>query len=264
MFQRNCYLIYNWNFSKLNFKRSFSKQNLIHTKNNCLIFEFKNLISNSYFDKLTCKGLLLVKKGVFPTQDFSFKVTLEHKITAFLRILAQLSDLNSVNIALNLIEKFVFNFCIRVYIINLFKKQKPKDPFIKNLKLTTYKEALYFLNITQLKNLQKLMFFKILMCEVQKKEGGTRHFGLSSILDRILQKQFKLLLDPVIDVKLYKFQFGYRKGKSVLQFMAKLHMYVTRVLFKNLNVLKIDIEKCFDSFLHKKNLRNFSLTEKIY
>jgi len=255
--QKNCYLIFNWNFLKLNLRRSFSKQNLTNTSSICPIFELKNLIGNFYFDKLTCEGLLLVKKKVFPTQDFIFRVKLEYKITNFLRILAQLSDSNNINIALNLIEKFIFNFCIRVYIINLFKKQKLKDPFIKNLKLTTYEEALYFLNITQLKNLQKPTFFKILYCKRQKKKESINHTRLSSILDRILQKQFKLLLDPIIDVKLYKFQFGYRKSKSALQFIGKLHMYVTKVLTKSINVLKIDIDKCFDSFLHKKILEIF-------
>lgn len=265
--KKNCYLTHKRYFVTLELRRGFSKQNLIKTSSNCPIFGTENPIGDSnfnksYFDELTCEGLLLVKKGVFPMQRFNFKAKLENKITDFLTILAKLSDSNNIYKALKLIEEYVFNFCIRVYIIYLFKKQKPTDPFIKNLKLTTYKKALYFLKITQLKNLQKPKPFTILIFEIEKKERGTRKLDLSSILERILQKQFKLLLDPIIDTKLYKFQFGYRKGRSALQFMARLHKYLTRALPKNLNVLKININKCCDRFLHKKILENFPWPKK--
>lgn len=195
-------------------------------------------------------------------QQFNFKIKLENKITTFLTILAELSDSDNIYKALKLIEKYVFNLCIRIYIIHLLKKQKPKDPFIKGLKLTTNKEALYFIKITQLKNLQKPTPFKMLMCEIKKKEESTKKLGLSSISERILQKQFKLLLDPIIDTKLYKFQFGYRKGKSALHFTARLQMYLTRILPENLNVLKFNINKCFDRFLHKRILENFPWPKK--
>lgn len=251
----------------LKLRRNFSEQFLIKARSDYRILGIKKPIGNFnfdkfYFEKLTCEGLLLVKKGIFPTQELNFRIKLENKITNFLIILAKFSDSKNINKALKVIEKYVFNFCIRLYIIHLFKKQKPKDPFIKNLKLTNYKEALYFLKKTQLKNLQNLIPFKIQVFEIKKKEKNARKLGFSSILEKILQKQFKLLLDPLIDTKLYKFQFAHRKGKSVLHFIANLQMYLTKVLLTNLNILKIDIDKCFSSFLHPKILENFPWPKK--
>lgn len=245
----------------LKLKRGFSKQNLIKTKNNYPRFETKKTIGNSnfnkyYFEKLTCEGLLLVKNGIFPTQKSNFRVKLKNKINEFLTIVAQLSDSNNINKALKLIEKYVFNFCIRLYIIHLFKERQLKDPFTKNVRVITNKKALKFLTITQLKNIHKLTSSKIPIIRRENKKESIKKIVSSSLLEIMLQKQFKLLLDPCIDAKLYKSQFRYKKSKSASCLIIQLHYYLIKAFPQTLNILKINFNKYFDNLSHMKILKS--------
>ena len=209
------------------------------------------LIKNSYFVKLSYESLKLIKKKIFPTKNYQFKKKLKKKINHLLIIIAKLSSLNKDRLIFNLITRFVFNICIRIYVIDLLKKQKFKDFLHNNSILKNYDDALKFLKLTKIKNKKNKKSFKIKM---DTKNCKKYYRAYSSIIEIIWQKQFKLLLDPFIDKKLYKYQFAYRKNNSVLFFMAKLHDYLTKAKSENLKVIKATIFKCF---IHKQILKNF-------
>jgi len=59
------------------------------------------------------------------------------------------------------------------------------------------------------------------LMEIPKKGGGLRPLGIPTIADRIGQTVVKELLEPVLEPLFHEDSYGYRKGKSALDAVAK-------------------------------------------
>lgn len=187
------------------------------------------MIEFQYFKKLSCRAHFLLKKGIFPTQNINFKIDLNYIINNIINNLAQLSISNNINRALNLIEKYVFSLCIRIYSVNLVK-----------IKFVSSYDTFCLLKFSQLKRI-----------------FSTQTTHLKLILDQILKQQFNLLISPMIDPLLNRNQFGFRKGKKVTHFIDQLHSFLTKTSVKTLNLVKIDLQNNLNSQSYNIILKTF-------
>jgi len=147
---------------------------------------------------------------------------------------------------------------LRCYAINKVKINSgntagPDNIVIKNdiSKLNLYKETGYFNRIN-------LPIMEVKYIELPKKDKeGVRVIGISTVLDRVLQAQLCLLLDPYYEGVFPELMFGYRRGRSALQAVGFLRSVLDRASKKHLGILLCNIKKCFDSILHDKIIEYF-------
>lgn len=104
---------------------------------------------------------------------------------------------------------------------------------------------------TKLTNLSKLPPCKIVMVKIPKANGEKRSLGISMPIDKVLQRMFLNFLDVLIEDELKSEVFGYRKGRDARMAVACVYAKLTRAKYiEQMCVCSVDIEKCFDSFLH--------------
>ena len=84
------------------------------------------------------------------------------------------------------------------------------------------------------------------LMEIPKKGGGFRPLGIPTIADRIGQTVVKELLEPVLEPLFHEDSYGYRKGKSAVDAIAKAR---TRC-WKQAWVIDLDIKGFFDNIPH--------------
>jgi RNA-directed DNA polymerase len=99
--------------------------------------------------------------------------------------------------------------------------------------------------------------------EIPKKEARkVKILGISNLVDRVLQTQFGILLDPLIDVNIPQLFFGFRKGKNTHQAFAYLSNSINFSDMNRFHLLCIDISKYFDTISHEYILKHFPFPEK--
>jgi len=99
--------------------------------------------------------------------------------------------------------------------------------------------------------------------EIPKKGSNKlRVLGISNIIDRVIQSQFIILLDPLIDPLLSLNFYGFRKGRNALQAISYLSKSIQLSDLTRYHLLKIDIEECFDNLNHNYILNNFPFPKK--
>jgi len=84
------------------------------------------------------------------------------------------------------------------------------------------------------------------LMEIPKKEGGLRPLGIPTIADRIGQTVVKELLEPVLEPLFHEDSYGYRKGKSAIDAIAK----AKERCWKQNWVIDLDIKGFFDNIPH--------------
>jgi len=84
------------------------------------------------------------------------------------------------------------------------------------------------------------------LMEIPKKGGGLRPLGIPTIADRIGQTVVKELLEPVLEPLFHEDSYGYRKGKSALDAVAK----AKERCWKQAWVIDLDIKGFFDNIPH--------------
>ena len=82
--------------------------------------------------------------------------------------------------------------------------------------------------------------------EIPKKDGGKRPLGIPTIADRIGQTVVKELLEPVLEPLFHEDSYGYRKGKSAIDAIAK----AKERCWKQNWVIDLDIKGFFDNIPH--------------
>lgn len=86
--------------------------------------------------------------------------------------------------------------------------------------------------------------------EIQKENGKTRPLGIPTIKDRIIQKMFKQVLEPICEDKFYKHSYDFRPNRSVQHAMARSMFLINRT--KLHYVVDVDIKGFFDNANHAK------------
>jgi len=84
------------------------------------------------------------------------------------------------------------------------------------------------------------------LMEIPKKGGGLRPLGIPTIADRIGQTVVKELLEPVLEPLFHEDSYGYRKGKSAHDAVAKARERCWKYGW----VIDLDIKGFFDNIPH--------------
>ncbi|GFP19696.1 RNA-directed DNA polymerase [Candidatus Hakubella thermalkaliphila] len=80
--------------------------------------------------------------------------------------------------------------------------------------------------------------------QIPKESGGTRQLGIFTIEDRLVQRAFLNVLEPIFEEDFLPQSFGYRRGKSVQQVAEEILDYRDQGLEW---VVDADITRFFDS-----------------
>lgn len=90
--------------------------------------------------------------------------------------------------------------------------------------------------------------------EIPKGEGKTRPLGIPTYEDKVLQKGFVMLVNPVFEREFHPGSYGYRPGRSVHQAVKATH----QALYNGHHwVIELDIKGYFDSIPHVQLLEMF-------
>ena len=80
-----------------------------------------------------------------------------------------------------------------------------------------------------------------------KPNGDKRPLGIPCIRDRLIQQAMLQILEPILEAKMDKHSFGFRKGKCVQDAIEHIRNLVRH---GNYFVVDFDIKKCFDTIPH--------------
>lgn len=84
--------------------------------------------------------------------------------------------------------------------------------------------------------------------EIPKADGGTRPLGIPTVRDRVVQQAFVNVIEPHFDKDFHPSSYGYRKGRSQHQAVAKASTFMKKHGLEH--VVDMDLSKCFDTLNH--------------
>jgi RNA-directed DNA polymerase len=82
---------------------------------------------------------------------------------------------------------------------------------------------------------------------IPKPGGGERPLGIPTIRDRVVQTAAKLVLEPVFEADLDPAAYGYRRGRSALDAVRRVHRHLKAGYT---DVVDADLSKYFDTIPH--------------
>ena len=85
--------------------------------------------------------------------------------------------------------------------------------------------------------------------EIPKDDGGVRLLGVPTVRDRVVQQALRHVLEPIFDPHFHPSSYGYRKGRSGQQAIAKASMFIRD--YSRHWVVDMDLSKCFDRLDHE-------------
>ncbi|WCK57550.1 group II intron reverse transcriptase/maturase (plasmid) [Aneurinibacillus sp. Ricciae_BoGa-3] len=97
---------------------------------------------------------------------------------------------------------------------------------------------------------------------IDKKNGKKRPLGIPTMNDRAIQALYAMALDPISEVKADKNSFGFRKGRSAHDAMAKAFSVLSTKRSAQW-ILEGDIKGCFDHINHDWLLKNIPMDKKV-
>ncbi|WP_413730234.1 group II intron reverse transcriptase/maturase [Sodalis sp. RH22] len=83
--------------------------------------------------------------------------------------------------------------------------------------------------------------------EIPKPKGGTRHLGIPSVVDRLIQQALLQQLTPIFDPLFSDYSYGFRPGKSAHQAVETARAHVAA---GHHWCVELDLEKFFDRVNH--------------
>lgn len=91
---------------------------------------------------------------------------------------------------------------------------------------------------------------KVRKIEISKPDGSNRPIGIPTIEDRLIQQCIKQVLEPIVEAKLHRHNYGFRPNRSVSHAMARVMQLIN--INKLYYVVNIDIKSFFDNVNHTK------------
>lgn len=85
--------------------------------------------------------------------------------------------------------------------------------------------------------------------EIPKEGGGVRLLGVPTVRDRVVQQALRHVLEPIFDPHFHPSSYGYRRGRSGHQAIAKASLFIRR--YNRRWVVDMDLSKCFDRLDHE-------------
>lgn len=176
--------------------------------------------------------------------------------------ICRLSLIESNEIAMKLIEAYSMNIVIRYIAINRVTAQSCSTPGIDNFIVKNNSHKIDLLSQSKETRLSSLSTMKIKLVEIFKPDGSSRNLGISTMLDKVLQTQLYLLLDPFYEAKYPEHVYSFRRGRNTHQAAGFLKAILERSNVENAGLILLDIGKCFDNISHKTILTHFTVPGK--
>lgn len=168
------------------------------------------------------------------------------------KYLAMLSKLHGYNSKITQTEllNFLTQIDMRIFAIDSVLRSKgSKTAGVDNVLLTKH-NALGFLDLLVYKKLKVYKSSPVKIILIPKVGSNElREIGVPTIYDRLVQKLFLLVLDPIIDVHSDRSSFGFRNGRNAHQAIG----LVASILSKQTTKKYIVQEK----YILKMNIKNF-------
>jgi len=174
------------------------------------------------------------------------------------KYLAMLSKLYGYNSKITQIEllNFLTQIDMRIFAIDsLLRSKGSKTAGIDNVLLTKH-NALGFLDLLAYKKLKVYKSSPVKIILIPKiGSNKLREIGIPTIYDRLVQKLFLLVLDPIIDVHSDKSSFGFRNGRNAHQAIGLVSSILSKqttkkYIVQDKHILKMDIKNFFGSVSH--------------
>lgn len=170
--------------------------------------------------------------------------------------ISRLSRLDKKDEIMKFISKNYFSLIFRIAAIDIIRiRSSMKTPGSDGLIINganDYNMCIKLLSLTHPKNVNFDLNMEVSYVEMSEKEiGKFRVLGISNIIDRILQLQMLIFLDPLVDANLMEHFYGFRKGRNALQAIGFLSRSIQLSDTNRFVLLSIDIEKCFDNISHQ-------------
>jgi RNA-directed DNA polymerase len=159
--------------------------------------------------------------------------------------------------AMKLIETYSMNIVTRYIAINKIMSQSGGTPGVDNSIIKNNRNKIELLFQSKKTELNLFSIMKVKLVEIPKPNGSTRILGISTMLDRVLQTQLCLLLDPFYEAKYPEHMYAYRKGRNSHQAVGFLKGILERSDTKYSGLILLDIEKCFYSISHEAIIKHF-------
>jgi retron-type reverse transcriptase len=149
---------------------------------------------------------------------------------------------------LDFLSLFVFDVLNRIYAIELvflFSK-------IRNYNQVNYsafscaEDKFLLLKQTKLYNAQNLPPCKIIIEHKIDLKGSKKTLGILMPIDKVLQQMFLNFLDVVVEARLHKDIYAFRKGRHILNIVANLYTKLKK--FKQIEKIKLCMVNLKDSF----------------
>ena len=174
------------------------------------------------------------------------------------KYLAKLSKLYGYNS--KIIQTELLNFLtqidMRIFAIDsLLRSKGSKTAGIDNITLTRT-NVLKFLDLLTYKNLNLYKSSPVRIITIPKVGSNKpREIGIPTIYDRIVQKLFLLVLDPIIDVHSDRSSYGFRNGRNAHQAIGRIASILSKkttnkYIVQDKYILKFDIKNFFGSVSH--------------
>jgi group II intron reverse transcriptase/maturase len=234
--------------------------NMVHTPNSIGYyrkrFEELHALCNKFFETKT-----------WPLNDYSLKKKASQCIEQLQYDIAFLCTLGKREEALQYVDEFCMSLIIRTFCVERIRTRSSRDtPGIDQMiieKANDYKTCLQLVKMTHPKNISYKCDMQVRYLEIPKKDSNqVRVLGISNIIDRVLQLQILVLLDPIIDPMLPEDFYGFRKGRSALQALGYLTKSIQQSDLTRYHLVSLDIQKCFDSLDHTYIIDNFPFPRK--
>lgn len=234
--------------------------------------EYKKVLRRFYSSKVVKRNLAFsqewemlevilindIKKGKWPR--------LVSKASIVLKLLqaeiCRLSLIGSNETAMKLVETYSMNIVIRYIAINKITAQSGSTPGIDNFIVKNNSHKVDLLAQSKETKLSPLLNMKVKLVKIPKSDNSFRSVGVSTMLDRVLQTQLYLLLDPFHEAKYSEHMYGFRKGRNTHQAAGFLKAVLERSSVENAGLILLDIEKCFDNISHQAIITHFIVPNK--
>jgi retron-type reverse transcriptase len=185
-------------------------------------------------------------------------ILIKELVTLRQKYLAKLSKLYGYNSKITQTEllNFLTQIDMRIFAIDLLLRSKgSKTSGSDNVTLTN-NNALGFLDLLTYKKLKVYKSNPVKIVFVPKiGSQKLREIGIPTIYDRLVQKLFLLVLDPIIDVHSDRSSYGFRNGRNAHQAIGMVSSILSKQTTKKYivsdkYVLKVDIKDFFGSVSH--------------
>jgi retron-type reverse transcriptase len=185
-------------------------------------------------------------------------IQIRELVTLRQKYLAKLSKLYGYNSKITQIEllNFLTQIDMRIFAIDSVLRSKgSKTIGIDNVKLTK-NNALGFLDLLAYNKLKVYKSSPVKVVSIPKVGSNKlREIGIPTIYDRLVQKLFLLVLDPIIDVHSDRQSYGFRNGQNAHQAIGSVAAILSKqttnkYIVQDKYILKFDIKNFFESVSH--------------